>query len=145
MDRLYDDVRLEVQDISQYLEAEAARRQNDTMMRLTVVTTFGLIGTVATGFLGMNLFSHSAQSVKIKVGIFVAVFVPTPLFDHVYGGQVAPPFRVLRRPFGWQIGLEDEVALLFLCSLANEQTATPIANNAWPCKGSQHDQRGRVV
>jgi hypothetical protein len=79
LDRVYDDVRQEVQDMSQYLEAEAARRQNETMMRLTVVTTFGLIGTVATGFLGMNLFSHSDQPAEVKIGIFMMIFVPTVL------------------------------------------------------------------
>ena len=79
VDQLYNDVREEVQDMSQYLEAEAARRQNETMMRLTVVTTFGLIGTVATGFLGMNLFSHSELPGEIKLVIFLAVFVPTIL------------------------------------------------------------------
>jgi hypothetical protein len=79
VDQLYNDVREEVQDMSQYLEAEAARRQNETMMRLTVVTTFGLIGTVATGFLGMNLFSHAEESAASKLGIFLTVFVPTLL------------------------------------------------------------------
>jgi hypothetical protein len=79
VDQLYTDVREEVQDMSQYLEAEAARRQNETMMRLTVVTTFGLIGTVATGFLGMNLFSHSEESGVLRLAIFLTVFVPTVL------------------------------------------------------------------
>ena len=79
VDQLYNDVREEVQDMSQYLEAEAGRRQNETMMRLTVVTTFGLIGTVATGFLGMNLFSHSDLPTELKFLIFFAVFVPTTL------------------------------------------------------------------
>ena len=53
--------------MSQYLEAEAARQQNETMMRLTVVTTFGLIGTEATGFLGFNLFSHSDQPPEVML------------------------------------------------------------------------------
>ncbi|MDX2205862.1 MAG: CorA family divalent cation transporter [Hyphomicrobiaceae bacterium] len=79
LDRLYDDVRQEVQDMSQYLEAEAGRRQNETMMRLTVVTAFGLVGTVATGFLGMNLFSHSEQPPEVKLAIFFTVFVPTAI------------------------------------------------------------------
>jgi len=49
------------------------------MMRLTVVTTFGLIGTVATGFLGMNLFSHSEESGVLRLAIFLCVFLPTLL------------------------------------------------------------------
>jgi hypothetical protein len=47
------------------------------MVRLTVVTTFGLIGTVATGFLGMNLFDHTALDPLTKLGIFTAVFIPS--------------------------------------------------------------------
>lgn len=77
LDELYEDVRQEVQEMSQYLENEAARRQNDGMVRLTVVTAFGLIGTVATGFLGMNLFDHTNFDPVTKFGIFVAVFIPT--------------------------------------------------------------------
>ena len=79
LDRLYQDVRQEGRDMSEYLENDAMRRQNESMMRLTVVTTFGLIGTVATGFLGMNLFSHSDQPAELKLLIFVVVFVPTVL------------------------------------------------------------------
>lgn len=77
LDELYEDIRQEVQEMSQYLENEAARRQNDSMVRLTVVTAFGLIGTVATGFLGMNLFDHANLDPATKAGIFVAVFIPT--------------------------------------------------------------------
>jgi Mg2+ and Co2+ transporter CorA len=36
---------------------DTLRRQANTVVRLTVVTTFGLIGTVVTGFLGMNLLA----------------------------------------------------------------------------------------
>ncbi len=77
LDRLYEDVRQEVQEMSQYLENEAMRRQNESVARLTVVTAFGLIGTVATGFLGMNLFDHTGLGALEKVAIFAAVFVPT--------------------------------------------------------------------
>jgi hypothetical protein len=45
--------------------------------RLTVVTAFGLIGTVATGFLGMNLFDHTTMDPLTKLAIFALVFVPT--------------------------------------------------------------------
>lgn len=79
LDRLYEDIRQEVQDMSQYLENEAMRRQNETVVRLTVVTTFGLIGTIVTGFLGMNLFSWSDQSPVTKVGLFAAVLLPAML------------------------------------------------------------------
>ncbi len=73
VDRLYDDVREELKEMSEFLENEAMRRQNETMTRLTVVTTFGLIATVATGFLGMNLFDWAAQDGTWRAGMFVAV------------------------------------------------------------------------
>jgi hypothetical protein len=47
------------------------------VVRLTVVTIFGLIGTVTTGFLGMNLLSEADSPPAKKLLIFVAVFVPT--------------------------------------------------------------------
>ncbi|HWB47952.1 MAG TPA: CorA family divalent cation transporter [Stellaceae bacterium] len=77
VDRLYADIRQEVQDMSQYLENEAMRRQNETIVRLTVVTIFGLIGTVVTGFLGMNLFAYSDETRLTKLWLFTAVTVPT--------------------------------------------------------------------
>jgi CorA-like Mg2+ transporter protein len=79
LDRLHQDIRQEVGDMSEYLENEAMRRQHEGMMRLTVVTTFGLAGTVATGFLGMNLFSHSDHPTEAKLLYFVIVFVPVVL------------------------------------------------------------------
>lgn len=77
LDALYEDIRQEVQEMSQYLENEAMRRQNDSMVRLTVVTTFGLIGTITTGFLGMNLFDHTGLPEWQKLAIFLAIFIPT--------------------------------------------------------------------
>ena len=55
------------------------RRQNETVVRLTVVTTFGLIGTVTTGFLGMNLFAWAEEPALWRFVAFLAVFVPTAL------------------------------------------------------------------
>ena len=78
-DRLYDEVREELQDMNQYLDAERARRQNNTVVRLTVVTIFGLIGTVATGFLGMNLIAEADKPLADKILYFFIVMVPTTL------------------------------------------------------------------
>jgi hypothetical protein len=75
-DRLYAEVREEIEDMNQYLEADSARRQANTVVRLTVVTTFGLIGTIATGFLGMNLISEADASLASKLGYFAAVIGP---------------------------------------------------------------------
>lgn len=77
VDRLYADIRQEVQDMSQFLESEAMRRQNETIVRLTVVTIFGLIGTVVTGFLGMNLFAYADETPLTKVILFFVVAIPT--------------------------------------------------------------------
>jgi len=79
VDRLYSDVRQELQDMSQFLENDAMRRQNETVVRLTVVTIFGLIGTVVTGFLGMNLFALAEESALTRLLIFGVVTAPTIL------------------------------------------------------------------
>ena len=55
-DALYNELRAEILDMDNYLEADDSRRQNETLLRLTVVTIFGLVGTIVTGFLGMNIF-----------------------------------------------------------------------------------------
>jgi len=75
-ERLYAEVREEIQDMNQYLETESMRRQSNTVVRLTVVTTFGLIGTVATGFLGMNLIAAADQPLATRAGYFLLVFLP---------------------------------------------------------------------
>jgi hypothetical protein len=79
IDRLYAGIRQEVQDMNHFLESEVARRQNETVVRLTVVTIFGLIGTVVTGFLGMNLFAFSDEAVSTRLWLFAAVAVPSVL------------------------------------------------------------------
>ncbi len=77
LDALYDEVREELQDMGNFLEVEAMRRQNETVVRLTVVTILGLIGTITTGFLGMNLFAWADQPVEWRVLAFLAILVPT--------------------------------------------------------------------
>lgn len=65
--------------MSQYLDSDGFRRQADTVVRLTVVTIFGLIGAVSTGILGMNLFAEADRSALVRLVIFLVVFVPTAL------------------------------------------------------------------
>jgi hypothetical protein len=74
---LYAEVKERIDDMNDYLDADALRRQANTVVRLTVVTIFGLIGTVTTGFLGMNLIAEADASVAAKLGAFALVFVPT--------------------------------------------------------------------
>lgn len=75
LDGLYREVREELQDMGNFLEVEAARRQNETVVRLTVVTTFGLIGTVAGGLLGMNLIAWSEEPAPWRIGVFLGLLV----------------------------------------------------------------------
>src|SRR5207253_1561818 len=53
------------------------RRSADNAQRLTVVSACGMVGTVATGFLGMNLFAHADLGTWEKAAIFIVVFIPT--------------------------------------------------------------------
>ena len=69
-DRLYGDINEAVREMSEFLEADDLRRQSDTVTRLTVVTTLSIIGTVATGFLGMNLIDATEQPLWIKAAYF---------------------------------------------------------------------------
>ncbi len=76
-DALYAEVREEARDINEYLDADRTRKQTDNAMRLTVVSSCGMIGTVVTGFLGMNLYAHAELPAWDKFVIFLIVFVPT--------------------------------------------------------------------
>ncbi|HET9047286.1 MAG TPA: CorA family divalent cation transporter, partial [Casimicrobiaceae bacterium] len=76
-DSLYDETREELSDMSGYLESDTLRRQANTVVRLTVVTAFGLVGTVATGFLGMNIFALAEATPLEKIVYFLIVLVPT--------------------------------------------------------------------
>jgi hypothetical protein len=77
LDPLYDEVKQRIAEMNQYLEADSLRRQANTVVRLTVVTIFGLIGTVTTGFLGMNLLAEADAPLERKLGVFGVVFVLT--------------------------------------------------------------------
>ena len=77
LDALYDEVKQRIQDMNQYLETDSLRRQANTMVRLTVVTTFGLVGTVTTGFLGMNLIAAADEPLIVKVLYLLVTFVAT--------------------------------------------------------------------
>ena len=75
LDALYKEVRERIAEMNQYLDADSLRRQANTVVRLTVVTIFGLIGTVSTGFLGMNLLAEADAPASRKLMIFAVVFV----------------------------------------------------------------------
>jgi hypothetical protein len=77
LDPLYADVKERIADMNTYLDADSIRRQANTVVRLTVVTIFGLIGTVTTGFLGMNLMAEADAPMSRRLVIFGLVFVVT--------------------------------------------------------------------
>jgi hypothetical protein len=77
IEKLFREVGQEIEDMNQYLDSDSIRRQANMVIRLTVVTIFGLIGTVATGFLGMNLLAEAEEPMLTRIGIFAIVFVPT--------------------------------------------------------------------
>ena len=74
LDALYKEVRERIAEMNLYLDADSLRRQANTVVRLTVVTIFGLIGTVSTGFLGMNLLAEAEAPASRKLLIFAVVF-----------------------------------------------------------------------
>jgi CorA-like Mg2+ transporter protein len=74
---LYQEVRSEVTDMNQYLDSDSARRQANTILRLTVVTIVGLIGTVATGILGMNIFAEADKPAGERIAVFVLAVAAT--------------------------------------------------------------------
>jgi hypothetical protein len=76
-DRLYNEIRSEIEDMNQYLDSDALRRQGESMVRLTVVATMGLIGVATAGFLGMNLFAVSEEPLLLRFAYFLLVLIPT--------------------------------------------------------------------
>jgi Mg2+ and Co2+ transporter CorA len=74
-DELYKELRGEIFDMVQYLDSDVLRRQSGTIHRLTAVTIVGLIGTIATGFLGMNLIAEADAPLTTKLVYFGLVSV----------------------------------------------------------------------
>lgn len=77
LERLHAEVKVRVADMNAYLDADSLRRQANTVVRLTVVTIFGLIGTVTTGFLGMNLLAEADAPLGRRLLVFGGVFIVT--------------------------------------------------------------------
>ncbi len=77
IETLYREVKERTSDMNSYLDADALRRQANTVVRLTVVTIFGLIGTVTTGLLGMNLLAEADSSIERRLFIFTVVMSVT--------------------------------------------------------------------
>ena len=74
---LYDEVRHEMLDMSDYLDSDSIRRQANTILRLTVVTIFAMILTVATGFIGMNVIAAAERPLAWRAMFFILVLGAT--------------------------------------------------------------------
>ena len=73
---LYDEVRNEILDMTEYLDSDQVRRQAETVVRLTVVTVLGLIFNIVTGWFGMNLLAEADQPLWVKSVLFLGIFIP---------------------------------------------------------------------
>jgi hypothetical protein len=80
---LYDEVRAEMLDMNGYLDSDALRRQANTVLRLTVVTIVAMIGTIATGFIGMNIIAAADEPFALRYGFFFFVLGTTTLLTLV--------------------------------------------------------------
>jgi hypothetical protein len=91
-DQLYQEVRHEVIDMNQYLDSDSNRRQAATILRLTVVTIVGLIGSVASGLLGMNIIAEQDKPLPERMVVFVFTVVLTTvltLLSVIYSKRLA--------------------------------------------------------
>lgn len=82
-DELYDDVRSEIREMSNYLDSDSLRRESNMVVRLTVITILGLIATVTTGYFGMNIIPFGDGSVAERMlhgVIATSIFVGLILF-----------------------------------------------------------------
>lgn len=103
IEALYDEVRGEIFDTVQYLDSTMLRRQSGSMHRLTAVTILGLIGTTATGFLGMNLLAEAENPLEVKIVYFGVVTLVCSVLTLI---TVAASQR-LTRWFDWLTGEWD--------------------------------------
>jgi hypothetical protein len=79
-DALYQEVKEELKDMSQYLDSNAQRQQSTTIVRLTVVTVFSMVGAVSTGLLGTNLIAEADAPVMERLLFFFVAILLTALF-----------------------------------------------------------------
>ena len=97
-DALYQEVKEELQDMSQYLDSNAQRQQSTTIVRLTVVTVFSMVAAVVTGFFGMNLLAYADQPLDSRVEFFFIVTLITTvlmLLTLLYSKRISDVMDVL--------------------------------------------------
>ena len=87
-------------DMNEYLDSDSLRRQANTILRLTVVTIMAMIGTIATGFLGMNLIASADDPLVSRAVFFVVVLGLTRRAHAAHGREVQAPCGFPRRAVG---------------------------------------------
>ena len=85
--------------MANYLESDTLRRQANTVVRLTVVTAFGLVGTIVTGFLGMNLLALAEAPLLGQGRLFPAGADPDDAADVLHDRQVETAVGLSRSAF----------------------------------------------
>ena len=75
LEELYDEVKSRIEDMENYLESDSVRRQSSTVVRLTVVTILGLVGSITTGALGMNLLAEADSPIWWRLFLFALTLV----------------------------------------------------------------------
>ena len=92
MDAAFEEVRGELSDLVQYLDSSVLRKQNASMHRLTVVAVVGLVGTIVTGFLGMNLIAEADAPIDLKLehfGIVTLIVTAFVALSVIYSRSLA--------------------------------------------------------
>ena len=90
-DVLYNEVRNEILDMTEYLDSDQVRRQAETVVRLTVVTVLGLIFNIVTGWFGMNLLAAADEPLAVKTVLLLRGVHPCLGADPVHRLQVETP------------------------------------------------------
>ncbi len=105
-DRLYEEVRDEIREMSHYLDSDSQRRQSNMVVRLTVITILGLIATVTTGYFGMNIIPFGEGGIGERIvhgAMATVVFVSLVLFAIARSKRLSDFLETLadeRVPFG---------------------------------------------
>lgn len=111
-DALYDEVRDEIREMSQYLDSDSQRRQSNTVVRLTVITILGLIATVTTGYFGMNIIAFGTGPIGERVAhglIATLIFIALVLFAVARSKRLA---NFLEAIADEKLGLRDKLRAL---------------------------------
>jgi len=73
---LFERTRRRILDMTEYLDSDQLKQQAETVVRLTVVTILGLIGTIVTGMLGVNLIAAAESPWSTKLLYILLTLLP---------------------------------------------------------------------